>query len=626
MKKSVIVVFLLSLFAFSAQCIDAKNLESKLVNGCHPRLVLDKDEFRQLKKMAGGDDVVGKLHNHLIKVADASVANSERFESVIDKKGQYVARRALARLISCAYAYKMTGQKQYRDKAIQDLTDVCSFEDWGPKSFLDVSEMATAVSIAYDWLYESLPKSLRAKIVTALKENALEASRGSNNKYTWWYRRVGNWNQVCNSGLVCAAVAIYEHCPELAQEVIDDALRTNKMAVEGIYGPEGAYPEGPTYWGYGTLYQTLMLTVLDDIFGTDHGISASPGFMDTGDFVTFIRGPKNMVFNYGDNSPRVNYAYPLYYFAYKKNDPSMLYAEKGLVDRDRYTSSAHKSLLVVSLKYAMKMNLDGLTGPDRKYYSVQGNVPLMICRSGWGDNDHYLGIKGGKGSELHGHMDAGMFVYYADGIRWALDVGSENYDNIRPAFKRAGRKLFDMSQESLRWRLFRMHSRQHNTLTVNDKDHNVSQKVEMISTVNTPEKMAATFNLTPLFDGDLEKAERTASLCNEKYLEVKDVLKAPADRSAHVRWTMLSEAKPEITPDGIVLTYKNSSKKLCVQGGEVAYRIWSSDINDYEDLFMENGKPIESPIDSDPENPVYILGYEIDIPAGEELTLVTTMK
>ena len=171
-----------------------------------------------------------------------------------------------------------------------------------------------------------------------------------------------------------------------------------------------------------------------------------------------------------------------------------------------------------------------------------------------------------------------------------------------------------------------MHSRQHNTLTVNDKDHNVAQKVEMISTVNTPEKMAATFNLTPLFDGDLEKAERTASLCNEKYLEVKDVLKAPADRSAHVRWTMLSEAKPEITPDGIVLTYKNSSKKLCVQGGEVAYRIWSSDINDYEDLFMENGKPIESPIDSDPENPVYILGYEIDIPAGEELTLVTTMK
>lgn len=618
MRKFLVLFMALTVFAF---CVDAKETDNKLVKGCHPRLVLDKEEFSQLKKMVGADNVVGRLHGHLMAVADASVANKERFEAVIDEKGKYVARRALARLISCSYAYRMTGQKQYRDKAIQDLNDVCSFEDWGPKSFLDVSEMATAVSISYDWLYGSLPKPLRSKIVTALKENALEASRG-NNKYTWWYNRKGNWNQVCNSGLVCAAVAIYEHCPELSQEVIDDAIRTNKVAVEAIYGPDGAYPEGPTYWGYGTVYQTLMLTVLDDIFGTDYGISSSPGFIDTGDFVTFIRGPKNMVFNYADNGPRVNYAYPLYYFAYKKNEPSMLYAEKGLVGRKTYRSSAHKALMVVSLKYAMKMDLDGLTGVARKYYSAQGNVPLMICRSGWEDNDHYLGIKGGKGSELHGHMDAGTFVYYADGVRWAMDVGCESYDNIRPAFKRAGRKLFDMSQNSLRWTLFRMHCRQHNTLTVNNKDHNVDQKVEMIATENTLSRMAATFDLTPLFDGDLEKAERTAALCNENYIEVTDVLKAPADRPALVRWTMLSEAKPEITDDGIVLSAKSLSRNLKTEGGNVTYKIWSSDINDYSEIFRENGKPIESPL----ETGVYICGYEINIPAGEELTLITTLK
>ena len=602
--------------------MSAKDNESKLVKGCHPRLVLDAEEFRQLKTMVGRDEtVVGQLHGHLMAVADASVANSERFEAVIDKKGKYVARRALARLISCSYAYRMTGQKQYRDKAFQDLDDVCSFEDWGPKSFLDVSEMAAAVSIAYDWLYDGLSKPMKKKIVAALKENALQASRGDK-KYTWWYNRKGNWNQVCNSGLVCAAVAIYEHCPELAQEVIDDAIRTNKVAVEAIYGPEGAYPEGPTYWGYGTIYQTLMLTVLDDIFGTDYGISASPGFIATGDFITFIRGPKNMVFNYGDNSPRVNYAYPLYYFAYKKNQPSMLYAEQQLIDRKAYRASAHKALMVVSLKYAMKMDLDALAGTTCKYYSAQGNVPLMICRSGWEENDHYLGIKGGKGSELHGHMDAGMFVYYSDGVRWAMDLGSENYDNIRPAFKRAGRKLFDMAQNSLRWTLFRMHSRQHNTLTVNNKDHNVSQKAEMIAKENNAWGMAAAFDLTPLFDGDLEKAHRTAALCNENRLEVKDVLKAPADRPAHVRWTMVSEAKPQITAEGIILTAGALTRKLKTQGGNVTYKIWSSDINDYEEIFRENGKPIESPLESG----VYICGYEIDIPAGEELTLVTTLE
>ena len=38
--------------------------------GDHPRLVFDKEEFKQLKGMVGGEDVVGKLHDHLMNVAD----------------------------------------------------------------------------------------------------------------------------------------------------------------------------------------------------------------------------------------------------------------------------------------------------------------------------------------------------------------------------------------------------------------------------------------------------------------------------------------------------------------------------------------------------------------------------
>ena len=227
----------MALCASASVALNAKNAENKLVKGCHPRLVLDEEEFRQLKGMLDGNEVIGKLHAHLMMIADQSVKAREEFTSVIDKKGKYVARRAAVRLISCAYAYKMTGQKQYRDKAFDDLADVCSLPDWGPKSFLDVSEMAAAVSIAYDWFYDSLPKSLRKKVVNALKQNALETSRSTDKRYTWWYKRKGNWNQVCNSGLVCAATAIYEYCPDLAQEVIDDAIRTNKVAVEAIYGP-----------------------------------------------------------------------------------------------------------------------------------------------------------------------------------------------------------------------------------------------------------------------------------------------------------------------------------------------------------------------------------------------------
>ena len=602
--------------------------EDKLSEGYHPRLVLDKGEFSELKGRVGGNDVVGKLHAHMVRVADIALTASDRYTSHLNADGTYISRKAAVRLISCAYAYRMTGLAKYIDKALQDIEDVCSLDTWGHEdSYLDVAELAAAVSIGYDWIYEGMPETLRSKVVNALKTLALETSRDS--RYTWWYDRIGNWNQVCNSGLVCSAVAIYEYCPELAQEVIDDAIRTNMIAVTGIYGPDGAYPEGPTYWSFGAMFQTLMLTVLEDVFGTDYGISSALGFLETGLFKVFARGPNNMQFNYADNTLSATSAYPLFYFAYKRNDPSLLHAELEFLNEASYRNSGHKGYMILPIKYAMKMDLDNVAaGPSEKFYAAQGNVPVMMCRSGWGDDDAYLGIKGGKDGDLHGHMDGGTFVYYADGFPWALDVEREDYDNIRPAIHSLGGNLFDMSQTSLRWKLFRMHSRQHNTLTVNDKDHDVTAFVEMTATENTSSRMAATFDLTPLFGGDLAKAERTAALCDNSCLEVKDVLKAPADRPASVRWTLMTRATPTIVSDGISLVSGTLSRKLKTQGGNVTYRIWSSDINDYDNILMKDGKPVESPINSDSEPDKYmsICGYEIDIPAGQELVLTTRLE
>ena len=601
--------------------------ENKLAEGYHPRLVLDDKEFSQLKEMIAGNAVISKLHAHMVRVADVALTASNRYTSHLNADGTYISRKAAVRLISCAYAHRMTGLAKYLDKALQDIEDVCSLDTWGHEdSYLDVAELSAAVSIAYDWIYDSMSETLRSKVVNALKTLALQTSRDS--RYTWWYDRIGNWNQVCNSGLVCSAVAIYEYCPELAQEVIDDAIRTNRIAVEGIYGPDGAYPEGPTYWSFGAMFQTLMLTVLEDVFGTDYGISSVPGFLETGLFKVFARGPNNMQFNYADNGLSATSAYPLFYFAYKRNEPSLLHAELEFLKEDTYRNSGHKGYMILPMKYAMKMDLDNVAGPSQKFYSAQGNVPVMMCRSGWSDDDAYLGIKGGKDGELHGHMDGGTFVYYADGFPWALDVEREDYDNIRPAIHSLGGNLFDMSQTSLRWKLFRMHSRQHNTLTVNDKDHNVNAFVKMTATENTASGMSATFDLAPLFDGDLVKAERTAALCEGNHLEIRDVLKAPSDRPAHVRWTLMTRATPTIVSDGISLVAGSLARKLKVAGGSVTYKIWSSDINDYDNILMKDGKPVESPInsDSEPDKYISICGYEIDIPAGQEVTLVATLR
>ena len=593
--------------------------ESKLTADCHPRLVFSDEDFEKIKTLKDENEAVMALHTCIMTVADAAVADDKPLEYVKDASNKRildVSRTALEKLLTCAYAYKVTGDAKYLQKATQNITQVCSFNDWNPDHYLDVAEMSAAVSLTYDWLYHDFDASTKELIVKALHDYALSTSRMS--KYTWWYDRIGNWNQVCNSGLVCAAYAIYEHYPTLAQSVIDEAINTNRIAVEGIYGPDGAYPEGPTYWSYGTIYQILMMTVMETVQGRDYGLSLSPGFMETGTFKIFSSGSLGTNFNFADNALGGNSNYPLWYFAAKKNDTGLLYRELQLVKNTaRYVGSDHKGLLTLMLKYAMTLDCSNVTGFSQKFYSAQGNTPMMMCRSGWDKNDHYLGIKGGQDGYLHGHMDGGSFVYDAHGVRWAMDYVRQNYAEVETGIQNLGGKLSDYSQNSLRWRLFRLNCRQHNTLTVNDKDHNVDAFVRMTAVENTSSRMSATFDLTPLFDGDLEIAQRTAAICNESYLEIKDVLKAPSDDSAHVRWTMVSNGVPEITSEGIRLSKSNVTMLLKTTGADVTYKIWSSDPQDYD-----------SPLKHlDAANPnTYICGYEIDIPEGETFTLVTTLK
>ena len=58
--------------------------------GDHPRLVFDKEEFKQLKGMVGGEDVVGKLHDHLMNVADVSVKSTKRYTTLKDENARNI--------------------------------------------------------------------------------------------------------------------------------------------------------------------------------------------------------------------------------------------------------------------------------------------------------------------------------------------------------------------------------------------------------------------------------------------------------------------------------------------------------------------------------------------------------
>ena len=73
----------------------------------------------------------------------------------------------------------------------------------------------------------------------------------------------------------------------------------------------------------------------------------------------------------------------------------------------------------------------------------------------------HVGFKAGSPSVNHGHMDIGSFVMEAEGVRWAFDLGVQNYNSLESK----GIKVFGKDQDAQRWSILRMNNYFHNTLT-----------------------------------------------------------------------------------------------------------------------------------------------------------------
>ena len=77
----------------------------------------------------------------------------------------------MAHVTTGAMAFRLTGDRRFAQHAIEVMLTAASFPDWNPSHFLDVAEMATALALGYDWLFDELSSADRATIKKALLEN-----------------------------------------------------------------------------------------------------------------------------------------------------------------------------------------------------------------------------------------------------------------------------------------------------------------------------------------------------------------------------------------------------------------------------------------------------------------------
>ncbi len=598
----------------------------------HPRLLMNASDFSRLKrkvtKESESNVILCRLHTMLMTIADESVDSGTEIVYKLDAAGKRLlqrSREALRRIGSCSYAYRMTGQAKYLDRAVRDLETVVAFKDWNPSHFLDVGEMSLAVALGYDWLYYKLPCDLRAELRKALLERAVVAVKGHSSNIV-----ASNWNQVCYGGTLAAAIAVYGKEKTQCGGLINDVIANNGEVIRELYDPDGVYPEGYSYWSYGTGYQAVIFTLLEKAFGTLYGMDGSEGLARTPEWMLMMVGVGNRSYCYGDSSGET--AVPksaMWWFARHYGNPSLLRHEFYQMGIGRYkTTMAEMRLLPMAIACANDIeNLDAVAaafaGADPVassggfFSSTDGEVPLVLVRGDWSntDSDRYLGFKGGRASQSHGHMDAGSFVYDALGCRWSEDVPRPAYATIENALKAAGGRYWSMGQNSLRWQVWSLNNRGHSTLTVNGRDFIADGFVPIEEVYDDDAAKGARLNMTPVFGDQVESAIRTFVLGDDGNLYVTDEITARPDLDAAIQWRMVTKASVEVLPDGEVLTQNGKTLRLKASSSDPSvtpeYTVWEAcGANSWD-------TPYEG---------MTVAGFTATVPGGETVKFVTVLS
>jgi len=553
------------------------------VEQSHPRLLLPKGGEKEIRKKIKANDFLRRTHN-------AIIAGSEQFitEPVVEYEPisdlfLSVARKAFERIYYLSYSYRMTGDKRYSNRAKQEMMHVCGFEHWHPVHFLGVAEMTLALSIGYDWLYDELSDSERKTILQSIIKKGLDESvpeTATDASHTQWLKKKNNWNAVCNTGMALGAMVTYELNPERSRQIIQRSVELVREVALHEYLPDGNYPEGYTYWSYGTAFALIFIDTLENLYGTSFGMTDNPGFMATPHYILQMSAQNMGYFAYSDCGMDRSLSFPMFWFASHLNNQSLLWGEW-----DRLTVMQHRGysdskifkvrFLPSVMLWASGNTFKGMEKPTQRLYVGQGSTPMAIMRNHWGggNDELYVGLKGGMSSINHGHMDIGNFVVYKGANQWVTDLGVQNYYSI----SKYGITLGDRSQYGKRWDVLRFSKDIHNIMIFNGNNQIVTEKAYIDKWGDRDNFVFAATDLSRVERNSIKKHLRGVAIVNDEYVLVRDEIEN-RDCFTDTRWAMLTPADVKITGANTAKLSMNGEKlKMIVEGRNVKMNIWSTE-------------------------------------------------
>lgn len=533
-----------------------------------PKLILTPAIEKTLKKKLQSDPLIQAYYQNMQQQAKEILEAPLLKRELEGFRLLFVSREMVRRMGILCMVYRIERSPQILARIAEEVRAVCAFTDWNPIHFLDVAEMSFAVSMATDWVGDALPVETLKLAKMSLIEKGILPSYNEGGERMGWINGHNNWNTICHSGMIVAALAIADVDPELAAKTIARALDKITGSLRE-YGPDGAYPEGPSYWEYGTSYGVVASNVLTTALGTDFGISDSPGFMESANFRLLATAPSGEFFNFADSDGRHggSGAVLLAWFAAKTGD-ALYFDKKKFED----PSTIRGSMTGPGLVWIAQFLAQKTSELPLSWYG-RGPNPVAIFRGKKGDpRQFYLAAKGGKAQLSHGNMDAGSFVFELNGVRWVLDPGNQRYYLLN----KIGFQLSNYKQDSERWSLLTKGNQTHSTITVNDARFKATGFAP-ITDFMTEDQPSVSIDMSDVFEGHLTSLQRKFIKESDHSMLIEDQFEVNAS-TQQITWAMMTTADILPAKNGLILQKEGKELRLSIlTPSEVSVSIISLD-------------------------------------------------
>ena len=505
----------------------------------HPRLIGLPDDLVRVKQLIADDPAVAALHKNLIRSADA-LLKAAPLDRVLEQRSSMsmlaTSRKGVDRIYTLATAYRISADRRYADRAIQELLAVTAFSDWNPRVFLDTAEMLHAVAIGYDWLFDVLSDEQRRTIRQAIVDKGLREGERVYRQGGSWAKARHNWNQVCNGALAIGALAVAEDEPQLANYILHNVRESLPLAM-GEYAPDGAWPEGPGYWAYATRYTVSMLAALESALGTDFDLAGFPGFSRTGDFRIHMTGPTRQAFNFGDSASGVGDMTCLHWMARKFDRPDYAWFART------YGKSDPAELL-------WWFDPRAIEPPDLPKDVCFRHTEAVALRSKWHDpRALFVAFRGGDNHANHSHLELGNFVLDADGQRWVMALGPDAYS--LPGY--FGRQ---------RWTYYRAGTQGQNTLLIDGQNQDPKAVAPITAFYSSPDRAHAVADLSAAYAGAAKRVARGVALLQRRQVLVQDELESVSGRE--IVWQIHTPATITLQGNRAILKQKDETLQIRV--------------------------------------------------------------